>query len=135
MECIIRETTEIKLHPDNAKSEEGFSLSKSLKPLLQTLKEQKKSPFFEEKWLTLDFDHPRTSPFQGQLTPPPLHSVLPAAAHAVSTLLLTATQLISHGWTSHQYFGTCNAWWKPLALYPHTSITGCLTTHFPLPTG
>jgi hypothetical protein len=37
MEHIIREETEIELHPDNMNREEGFSLSKSLKLLLQTL--------------------------------------------------------------------------------------------------
>jgi hypothetical protein len=39
MERIIRETTEIKLHPDNMNKEEGFSLKKAWKLLLQTLKE------------------------------------------------------------------------------------------------
>jgi hypothetical protein len=29
MECIIREVTEIELHPDNMNKEEGFSQSKS----------------------------------------------------------------------------------------------------------
>jgi hypothetical protein len=32
------EATDIKLHSDNMKMEEGFSLSKAWKPLLQTLK-------------------------------------------------------------------------------------------------
>jgi hypothetical protein len=39
MECIIREATETELHPDNMEKEEVFSLSKSWKLLLQTLKE------------------------------------------------------------------------------------------------
>jgi hypothetical protein len=42
MEHIIREATQIKLHPNNMNREESFSLSKSRKLLLQTLKEQKK---------------------------------------------------------------------------------------------
>jgi hypothetical protein len=41
MECIIREVTEIELHPNNMKRE-GFSLMRAWKPLVQTLKEQKK---------------------------------------------------------------------------------------------
>jgi hypothetical protein len=40
MECIIREATEIKLHPNNM-NREGSSLSKAWKLLLQTLKKQR----------------------------------------------------------------------------------------------
>jgi hypothetical protein len=39
MENIIREAIEIELHPDSMNRKEGFSLSKSWKPLLQSLKE------------------------------------------------------------------------------------------------
>jgi hypothetical protein len=38
-ELITREAIEIELHPNNMNWEEDFSLSKSRKPLLQTLKE------------------------------------------------------------------------------------------------
>jgi hypothetical protein len=43
MESIIGEVTEIELHPNNMNREEGSSLSTSWKPLLQTLKQQKKA--------------------------------------------------------------------------------------------
>jgi hypothetical protein len=36
MECMVREVIEIELHPGNMNREEGFSLSKSWKPLFQT---------------------------------------------------------------------------------------------------
>jgi hypothetical protein len=38
MECVIREALRIELHPYNMNKEEGFSLSRSWKPLIQTLK-------------------------------------------------------------------------------------------------
>jgi hypothetical protein len=41
MESIIREATYIEFHPDNR--EEGFSLRKSLKPLIQTMNDCKKA--------------------------------------------------------------------------------------------
>jgi hypothetical protein len=50
MECIIRKTTEIELHPNNMNKEEGFSLNKSWKPLIQTLKKQR--ALSNEKCLT-----------------------------------------------------------------------------------
>jgi hypothetical protein len=42
MEPIIRLVTETEFHPDN-KNGEGFSLGKSCKTLVQTLKEQKET--------------------------------------------------------------------------------------------
>jgi len=45
MECLIREVIEIGLQPDDINREEGFSLNRSWKPLIQILKEQKNSCF------------------------------------------------------------------------------------------
>jgi len=44
MEPIIRKATETELHSDNMNREEVFSLSKSWKLLLQTLKKLNKAP-------------------------------------------------------------------------------------------
>jgi hypothetical protein len=44
MERIIRKEIDIELHPDNLNREEGFSLSKAWKLLLQTLTERWKPP-------------------------------------------------------------------------------------------
>jgi hypothetical protein len=49
VEFIIKEAMEIELHSDNMNREEGFFLSKLWKPLLQTLKERKKTPFSKGK--------------------------------------------------------------------------------------
>jgi hypothetical protein len=45
---IVREASEIELHPDNMNRKDGFSLSRSWKPLVTTLNEQKK-PIAEGK--------------------------------------------------------------------------------------
>jgi hypothetical protein len=39
MDRVIREATEIKLHPNNLNREDGFSLSRAWKPLIHDLKE------------------------------------------------------------------------------------------------
>jgi len=52
------EAVEIELHPDNINGEKGFSLSKTWKPLLQTLKGWKKAPITKEEWFTLSSDPP-----------------------------------------------------------------------------
>jgi hypothetical protein len=41
MECIIREAIAVELHSNIMKREESFSLSRSWKPLIQTLSEEK----------------------------------------------------------------------------------------------
>jgi hypothetical protein len=42
-QCVIRVVTEIELHPNSVNREKDFSLSKSWKPLIQTLKEHDKA--------------------------------------------------------------------------------------------
>jgi hypothetical protein len=49
MERIIREATKIELHLVNMNREEGFSLRKSCKPLLQNLIGKKKAPLPKKK--------------------------------------------------------------------------------------
>jgi hypothetical protein len=44
MDCIIREATEIRFHPNNKNTENGFCLSKSWKPLISNLKDHRKPP-------------------------------------------------------------------------------------------
>jgi len=44
-----REGMEIELYPDNTSREEGFSLSKTWKPLFQTLKEERKNALSKEE--------------------------------------------------------------------------------------
>jgi hypothetical protein len=42
VEFLIREVTDSVLHPNSLNREEGFSLSRSWKPLIEILKKQKK---------------------------------------------------------------------------------------------
>jgi hypothetical protein len=80
METIIHKfkmkEMETELHPDNMNREEGFSLSKSWKLFVQTLKEQNKA-LSKKSNLPSCFNYTTQWPFQGL----PQHSSYKSALH------------------------------------------------------
>jgi len=66
----IHGTASYELHPDNLNTEEGLSLSWSLKPLIQTMKNEEVS--FNDKWLISSWFYcppTLTSPEKGSIFP------------------------------------------------------------------
>jgi len=69
MNCIIRETTEIQLYPNNMNREDSFCLNKAQKPLIKTLKEQN-SILLKDK---MSHHHLSGGPYNGLHPPLMLH--------------------------------------------------------------